>query len=67
MSDRIERDEDIQQCPNCKNETFWIVEGHEYYDYVYFICTQCKNKWGVSTSNYGDTTTDLESKGTASD
>ena len=51
-----------QICPKCKNETFHIFEGYESYGYVYFKCTECKEHWGVSTGNYGDTSTDLESK-----
>ena len=53
--------ETTAQC-ECGNSTFFVIEGHDYYSYVYFKCTDCKKEYGVSTSPYGDTTTDIPNK-----
>jgi len=46
----------------CGNDTFWVIEGDDIMtgSYVYVKCTKCKEDAGISASNYGDITTDLE-------
>jgi len=57
----MEPNETIGTC-KCGNNTFWVIEGYDSLtgSYVYLKCTKCKEDAGISVSNYGDITTDLE-------
>ena len=53
--------EEITQMCKCGNTKFFVIEGTDPFtgDYVYLVCTECKENYGVSASNYGDIITDI--------